>query len=136
MSSIISEVCLLLVASASRCRLYGPEHPLTLKALQGFLDSLRPILDEAGVVRIAIGPNEVYFNDTTLPAGMGPSFSLTKRLADKGIGLLEFRQGVTVEEVREFCIQLEHPRATEIASQPRLRVSINSFPSGSMHMAR
>ena len=122
MSKVISELCLLLVASASRGRLYGPEHPLTIKATQALMDSLENILRDEGVVRIAIGPNEVYFNDTALPAGMGPSFSLTRRLADKGIGLLEFRPGVTPEEVGKFCVQLENPRATEIASQPHLRV--------------
>ena len=122
MSNVVSELCLLLVASASRIRLYGPEHPLTIKATQALMDSLENILRDEGVVRIAIGPNEVYFNDTALPAGMGPSFSLTRRLADKGIGLLEFRPGVTPEEVGKFCVQLENPRATEIASQPHLRV--------------
>jgi HD-GYP domain-containing protein (c-di-GMP phosphodiesterase class II) len=122
MSEIISEFCLLLVASASRCRLYGPEHPLTSKALQGFMDTLHRFLEETNGVRITIGPNEVFFNDKLLPSGMGPSFSLTKRLADKGIGLLEFRRGITELEVRNFCLQLENPRATELASQPHLRL--------------
>ena len=79
----------MLVATATRSRLYGRDHRLTGEALDATLAALAELRPEAGVLRVAVGGNEVLVNDQALPVTMGPTYSLARRLTAKGIGLIE-----------------------------------------------
>ena len=60
---MIEIFCVMLVATATRSRLYGRDHRLTSEALDATLAALAELRPEAGVLRVAVGGNEILVND-------------------------------------------------------------------------
>ncbi len=112
----------MLVATATRSRLYGRDHRLTSEALDGTLTALAELRPEAGVLRLAVGGNEILVNDHALPVTMGPTYSLARRLTAKGIGLIELEIGLGRDELLDFCLALGDVSTTSMSSQPHLRL--------------
>lgn len=119
---MIDTLCVLLVATATRCRLYGREHRLTQEAVGGALAALAALRPEGGVLRVAVGGNEILFNDVALPVAMGPTYSLARRLGAKGIGLLELDGALGREELLDFCVALGDAATQSMHSQAHLRL--------------
>ena len=50
--------------------------------------------------------DELHCGSVRLEASSGPLYGFVRRLADKGIGLLELKRGVPRAQLQEFCEQL------------------------------
>jgi hypothetical protein len=120
-ADILERVCTLLLAGATRCRLYGTGHRLTREALDQLLASLEPLLAERAEVRLVVSGGEVLALDRRLDAGSGPANALVRRLQEKGIGLLSVSRGLQREELVAFCAALGDARAT-VTSGTHLQV--------------
>ncbi len=117
-----SQVCTLLLTSASRCRLYGVEHRLFRQALEELYGYLRFELAEDSTLRIAVSGDELIYRQDRLNATKGPPYGLLRRLDDRGIGFLEFQAGLTLTELQDFCVALADASPTSVRASRHLKV--------------
>ena len=121
-AAFFDEVCVALVATATRLRLYGAEHRLTRQSLERLLGALERGFLEEPRLRVEVTGNELVVNDRSVPVRMGPTFSLARRLGAKGIGLLEILPGVSQEEILGFCDEMADPGRRAMSSRPHLKL--------------
>lgn len=125
--SRITQVCTLLLTSASRYRLYGRDHRLTQEALQELLGHLRFELADEGNLRIAVSGEELIYRDRRTDASTGPTYGLLRRLTDKGVGFLEIRQGVTRDEIESFCTALADAQGKVLRASDHIKIGTASI---------
>ena len=94
----ILRLCTMLLASATRVRLYGPDHRLSREAFDTVFEPAEDLLRSRGSLRIEIRGDELHCAEERFDAGSGSVYGLVRRLTDSGIGLVEFRAGLTPEE--------------------------------------
>jgi response regulator RpfG family c-di-GMP phosphodiesterase len=112
-ADLLEQACTLLLAAATRTRLYGRDHRLTRDAIDQLAASFELLLSgEGGELRLMLGGDELLAQDRRLDASSGPAAALVRRLQEKGIGLLLLRRGLRREEIEELCTQLADPRGT------------------------
>ena len=133
-ASPLVRVCTLLLASASRCRMYGQAHRLTQEALEQLHAELGALLAENRHVRLKVSGSEVLFEGDALDDTSGQAEALVRRLGAKGIGMLEISRGLTREELESFCSHLADPAAGSIQSQTHLLVGTADVPLDQLGM--
>lgn len=119
--SSLEQVCTLLLAAATRCRLYGSGHRLARQAFDQLAARCETLLASGAELRLLVSGEEVIAGDSRLDAAGGPTYSLVRRLQEKGIGMLHLRPGLTRAELEAFCSELADPRGS-VRSQPHLQV--------------
>jgi HD-GYP domain-containing protein (c-di-GMP phosphodiesterase class II) len=121
-ADLLEQACTLLLAGATRTRLYGRDHRLTREAFDQLLASFDALLAaDGGELRLMLSGEELLAQDRRLDASSGPAAALVRRLQEKGIGVLVVRRGLRREELEELCAQLADPRGT-VRAQPHLEI--------------
>ena len=105
-------------------QLYATDHPLLTRTVDGFLASLKQLLQQHPSVTIGIVENEFVVADTPLPKASAGMRDLIDKLRANGIERISFDRGVIGEEVVGLMTRISG-LATKGAAQP---VADLSFP--------
>ena len=116
----VLHLCTMLLASATRVRLYGAEHRLSRQAFDSVFELAEELIQTRGTLRIEIRGDELHCAEERFDAGTGSVYGLVRRLSDSGIGLIEFQAGLSPAELSEFCSQLADPNRGTVQSQPHV----------------
>ena len=88
-----------LAAGIRAMQLYATDHPLLTRNVDGFLTSLKQLLQQSPSVTVGIVENEFVVADTPLPKASAGMKDLIEKLRANDIGRISFERGVSGEEV-------------------------------------
>jgi putative nucleotidyltransferase with HDIG domain len=88
-----------LAAGIRAVQLYATDHPLLTRNVDGFLVSLKEVLQQSPSVTVGVVENEFVVADTPLPKASAGMKDLIDKLRVNDIGRISFERGVTGEEV-------------------------------------
>jgi putative nucleotidyltransferase with HDIG domain len=88
-----------LAAGIRAMQLYATDHPLLTRNVDGFLASLKQLLQQSPSVTVGIVENEFVVADTPLPKASAGMKDLIDKLRANDIGRISFERGVSGEEV-------------------------------------
>ncbi len=128
----IEKFCTLFLTSISRTKLYGTEHNFTKKSANEFLKIFEREAGIKGKVEMIISDEIVTFNGIQIQLALGSPHTLSKKLSERGIGFLEMRAGLGMEEFLDFCRQLAGGQKERVKNSKNIslglsRVSPKSF---------
>lgn len=109
----LEKLCTLLLTCISRCKLYGVEHQFTTRAGMEFLKLFEEKIKEIFNFKLIFSNESIIFNGHNISMA-GALSILVKRFSSCGIGYLELRKDLNIEELLNFC--------NEIANYPREKI--------------
>lgn len=124
----LEKICTLFLTTISRCKLYGMEHQFTKKSAFEFIKSFESSISEVHSFKIIIGRDSVIFNEQVIPPSQGAIYAFARKLSSCGIGFIEIKKDLNIEEFLELC--------KEIASYPREKIKAKkNLDLGEIHYA-
>jgi putative nucleotidyltransferase with HDIG domain len=105
-------------------QLYATDHPLLTRNVDGFLSSLKQLLQQSAAVTIGIVENEFVVADTPLPKASAGMRDLIERLRANEIERISFERGVSAEEIIGLMTRIS-ALTTKSSAQPG---STSGFP--------
>jgi len=115
-------LCTLFMTTATRCRLYGVKHPVTLTVAKDFMRHYQELTAAGRPLKIVVSGDELFVNDEALPLRVGAVGALAKRLASRGIGFLELRAGLSLDELLAFCVEFADTSGGSVKSQSHIQL--------------
>lgn len=126
MISELEKLCTLLLTCISRCKLYGEEHQFSRKAGIEFIMNFEKTISENPVFKLILTNDSLIFNGQTIPPTSGASYILAKKFSSCGIGFMELKKGLNIEELMDFC--------KEVSNYPRQKIKAkNHIILGEIH---
>lgn len=95
-----------LMSAVSNCSLYSKDHTSVDEFTRKSLAILDKLLKELAVLEIMLVEDDLIINKTPFREKGLQGANLIKRLKRKGLARVEFLQGVTFEELRQFITEL------------------------------
>lgn len=112
----------LLLTTISRCRLYGIEHPFTKKSGMEFVKLFESFIAENKTFKLIISGDSIVLNDQIIQPGLGIIFVLGKKISSLGIGFLELKYGLNIEEFLNFCKEVAYCPKEKITAKPHILI--------------
>jgi len=110
-------------AAATARKIYGADHPVAARQLDLATDLLTKMLAERQQVRIVRLDKSVIFDDAPLPSCPLFAETLVSRLAVHGVEWIEFRAGLSKNELIGFGEQLDQPAGDSVRlGTPHIRL--------------
>jgi len=126
MITSIEKLSTLFLTTISRCKLYGKDHPFTRKAGIEFVNFFKNIILELKIFKLILNKDNLILNESFLPTGQGPISILARKISSCGIGFLEIKDGLDLEEFLDFC--------KEVSNYPKEKIKSKSHISlGEIH---
>jgi HD-GYP domain-containing protein (c-di-GMP phosphodiesterase class II) len=101
---IVRQLIAKLTIALSNCSLYATDHELIEEASRQILSLLQEFI--TGTVAIMIVEDDLIINQFPVRDGGIHGRNLVKRLKKKGISGVEFQQGITAPEVKNFIVDI------------------------------
>jgi putative nucleotidyltransferase with HDIG domain len=96
---VYEELLRRLAAGIRAVQLYATDHPLLTRNVDGFLVSLKEVLQQSPSVTVGVVDNEFVVADTPLPKASAGMKDLIDKLSVNDIGRISFERGVSGDEV-------------------------------------
>lgn len=104
-------------------QLYGREHPLLARSVDGLLAVLQPLLQSTPSLAVGIVGGQFVVADTPMPKASAAMGELIKRLAEQQVERIAFEQGLTADEVLGFMLAIgSGGKETQTLAFPHIRV--------------
>lgn len=118
----IEKLGTLFLTTISRIRLYGMEHPFTKKSGMEFVKLFEEIISEHKIFKFIISGDSVVFNDQVLSEEFISSYMFPRKLTSCGIGFLEIKEGLSIEEFLNFCKEIAHYPKEKILKKSHISI--------------
>jgi HD-GYP domain-containing protein (c-di-GMP phosphodiesterase class II) len=115
-------LCTLFMTTATRCRLYGVKHPVTRTVGRDFMRHYEQVTGGGRPLKIVVSGDELFVSDQALPLRIGAVGALAKRLSSRGVGFLELRAGLSLDELLAFCAEFADPAGGPVRSQAHIQL--------------
>ena len=116
-----------LTIAISNCSLYAKEHELIEEAAKKAFSILQELLEDQ--IEMMVIDDDLIINKTPMRESRLHTANLLKRFKQKGISRIEFLQGITVAELKQFIINLSQPD-TEIQTYSHIKAGIVGIDGG------
>ena len=116
-----------LTIAISNCSLYAKEHELIEEAAKKAFSILQELLEDQ--IEMMVIDDDLIINKTPMRESRLHTANLLKRFKQKGISRIEFLQGITVAELKQFIINLSQPD-TEIQTYSHIKAGIVGLEGG------
>lgn len=126
MIETIGKLSTLFLTTISRCKLYGIEHPFARRAGIEFIRVFENTISETRVFKLILKEDNVILNGYILSQGKESINILARKFSFCGIGFLEIKDGLNIDEFLNFC--------KEISSYPKEKIKSKEHISlGEIH---
>ena len=115
-------LCTLFMTTTTRCRLYGVKHPVTLAVGRDFMRHYEQLTTGGRPLKMVVSGDELFVNDQALPLKVGAVGALAKRFSLRGIGFIELRAGLSLDELLAFCADFADPSSGSVRSQSHVQL--------------
>lgn len=120
--STFESLCTLFMTTATRCRLYGLKHPLTLGVGRDFMRHYEELTAGGRFLKIVVSGDELFVNEQALPLRVGAVGALARRLSSRSIGFIELRAGLSLDELLAFCAEFADAGGGAVRSQSHIQL--------------
>lgn len=127
MTDQVERLCTLLLAGATRVRLYGTDHPLSQQACGELFEVIQELHQTHGTLRVEIRGAELHCAGKRFDARSGSVYGLVRRLSASGVGSMEFQPGLFPRELTDFCAQLADPLSRTVRSSTHISLASAEF---------
>ncbi len=111
----------------SRCKLYGSEHPFVIRAGLEFIRVFENIISEKKEFKLMFSGDNVILNGCVLPQGKESIEILARKISSCGIGFLEIKDGLKIEEFLAFCKGISNYPKEKIRSEKNILIGETHF---------
>lgn len=118
----IEKLGTLFLNTISRIRLYGMDHPFTRKSAMEFVKLFEEIISDYKVFKFIISGDSIVFNDQVLPQDFISSYIFARKLTSCGIGFLEIKEGLSIDEFLNFCKEIAHYPKEKILTKSHISI--------------
>jgi HD-GYP domain-containing protein (c-di-GMP phosphodiesterase class II) len=96
-----------LMAAVSNCALYSKDHPSVTDLTRKSAAALDVVLRESGALEIMYVEHKFVINEVPFSEMGMQAAKLISRLQRKGISYVKFLPGITIDELRQFIVEIQ-----------------------------